>query len=267
MSTTFSQSSALIRIARPSSRMPALLTSTRTGPKRSRTSVEGALHLLGVGDVGLHVGAVARQRRDGPAAVAQALGDRRADAARAAGDERAALRHGMGALLPRHDARAPHEAGAEGRQGDDVRPGAGGPRSRPGPGASGIEADEVLAIRSTFTYRRSGGRPSSAAAASRMRELAWWATKQVDVVDGQPGALERDAAWRRPSADRVAVDLAALHLQDAGRALGVEQVGARAVGAQHEAAAGRARGRRRRRRRPRRRRRRRGRRCRGRRGR
>ena len=76
-------------MARPSRVTPALLTSTSTGPKRSRDLVEGGLDLPGSRDVGLHSPPVRRERGDRPAVAAQALGDRGADAARAAGDHRA----------------------------------------------------------------------------------------------------------------------------------------------------------------------------------
>ena len=113
----------------------------------------------------------------------------------------------MHALLPGHDAGAPDEAGAEGGQRRRSR------RARRRPvalglrqSASGIEAEDVLATRSTLSddAARAAGR-ARAAAASMMRALAWWATKQVEVVDGQPGARRaprrvastmRATAWR-----------------------------------------------------------------------
>ena len=78
--------------------------------------------------------------------------------------------------------------------------------------------------------------PSSAAAASMMRDVGLVGDEEVDVVDGPPGALERLAGGRGHAPHGVAVDVGALHAQLALVALGVEQVGLRAVGAEHEAA-------------------------------
>jgi hypothetical protein len=41
-----------------------------------------------------------------------------------------------------------------------------------------MDAEDVLATRSTLRTTRSAGRPSSAAAASTMRAFAWWATNR-----------------------------------------------------------------------------------------
>jgi hypothetical protein len=41
-----------------------------------------------------------------------------------------------------------------------------------------MEADDVLATRSTLRASLAWGRPSSLAADSMIREFAWWATKR-----------------------------------------------------------------------------------------
>src|SRR3954464_14971470 len=121
-STTRSHSSADMRIARPSSRPPALLTSTSTGPKRSRTASKAAATCsesetsaltsepLPLRDSVATFQPPSRRRcaiaapipREPPVTSAQPPSG--AD---------------MHALLPADDARAPDEAGAERRQRDD----------------------------------------------------------------------------------------------------------------------------------------------------
>ena len=120
-----------MRIARPSSAHAGVVDEHEDGPEAlAHLARRRPDDLLGVADVGLHVAAVAaRGVATFQPSVAQALGDRGADAARAAGDERAAAPSGadMHALLPAHDARAPHEAGAEGGQARRSRRASGGP--------------------------------------------------------------------------------------------------------------------------------------------
>src|SRR3954452_3619964 len=118
---TRSHCSALIRMARPSWRSPALLTSTRTGPKRSRTASKAASTDAGsptsactsplerpsvapVKPSSASCAATPRPMpREPPVTSATGLSGRDIDA-----------------LLPRHDAGAPHEAGAERRERDRV---------------------------------------------------------------------------------------------------------------------------------------------------
>ena len=186
-------------MARPSWRTPALLTSTRIGPKRSRSCAKALVDGLGVGDVGLHVAAGASHRGDGVALVAQAAGDRRADAARAAGHDGAP---GAGGLRRRH-ARAPSSPRSprptrsprRRRPARRWRRVAAGPSRSACASASGIEADEVLATRSRLSATRARSRPSSAAAASMIRALAWWATKRS--TSSTPRPLRSSASLRR----------------------------------------------------------------------
>ena len=65
--------------------------------------------------------------------------------------------------------------------------------------------------------RARAGRPSSAAAASMMRALAWWATNRSRSLDADARAVERGARRLHHPGDGVAVDLAALHAQRRAR--------------------------------------------------
>ena len=130
----------------------------------------------------------------------------------------------MHALLPADDAGAPDEAGAEGGQPDG---GAGlqpTRRARPGRSASGIEAEDVLATRSTLTTTLRRATPRRRAAASMIR--------------GWPGGRRRGRG-RRPSSSRgaaprrrldhprdgVAVDLRPSMRSRRSSLVGVQQVG------------------------------------------
>src|SRR5919201_937076 len=198
VSSTVLHSSAPMRIARPSARTPALLTSTRTGPKRSRTWSNAAWTCSGsltsawtsprlrasvttVKPSSRRRWAIAAPMpRVPPVTSATGCSTGRAPFSRA----------DMHALLPGDDARAPDEAGAEG-----------GERHRR------TRAQETVAL--GLPQRQRDGRRR------RVRDL---------------GDVERHALG-------VAVDLAALHAQLALVDLGVEEVGVRAVGVQLEAAA------------------------------
>ena len=87
------KSSSFMRISRPSRVIPALLTSTSTGPWCSSTSVNAAVDGLGVGDVALHAeqpvggAAAAVGHRDGVALLGERPGDGQADPAVPAGDQ------------------------------------------------------------------------------------------------------------------------------------------------------------------------------------
>src|ERR671932_430792 len=118
-STTRSHSSADMRIARPSSRTPALLTSTSTGPKRSRTSSKALTTCSGSETSALTSEPV--PLRESVATLkpsARSLSAIAAPIPREPPVTSAQPPSGadMGALLPADDARAPHEPGAERRQ-------------------------------------------------------------------------------------------------------------------------------------------------------
>ena len=240
VSTTACHSSAGMRMVRPSWRTPALLTSTRIGPKRSRTSSKAACDLLGVADVGLHVA-----RRCGPGARRSSRRSRRRSAMAAPMPRVPPVTSAQPSWPLRADMRRapsssrrprPTRSRRRRRPGRRWRRASGGPSRSACSRASGIEADDVLATRSTLTTTFSAAARARAAAASMMRTLAWWATKRSMSSTVQPGARERLAGRRGHARDGVAVDLGALHAQHALVALGVEQVGLRAVGAEHEAA-------------------------------
>ena len=212
----------------------------RARSARARPS-KAACDLLGVADVGLHVARRAAQARD-----RSSRRSRRRSAIAAPMPRVPPVTSGAAVVAVRHrHARAPSSSRCP-------RPTRSRRRRRPGrrwrracrrpsrsacSRASGIEADDVLATRSTLTHDLLGRRcRARRAAASMMRTLAWWATKRSMSSIGPPGALERLAASPRPCAARRGGRPRALHAQHALVALGVEQVGLRAVGAEHEAA-------------------------------
>src|SRR3954451_2597300 len=237
-STNACHSSAGMRMVRPSWRTPALLTSTRIGPKRSRTSAKAAWTCSG----SLTSACTSPEVRLRRATFQPSLSRRSAMAApmpRVPPVTRAQpslpLGADMHALLPAHDARAPHEASAEGGQGD---------------GVTGLEAALALGLLEGEWDRRrrgvghavdvdddllqrhaqlGGGRVDDA-------HVGLVGDEEVDVLDRAPGALERLAAGSGHPPHGVAVDVGALHAQHPLVALGVEQVGLRAVGAEDEAA-------------------------------
>ena len=93
VSITDAQSSSDIRTSRVSAVIPALATSTSTGPVRRLDLDERRLDRLGVRDVAAYVeaalgsAAAAGRHRDAVALRHERLGDRPTDAAVAAGDE------------------------------------------------------------------------------------------------------------------------------------------------------------------------------------
>src|SRR4051794_11098771 len=238
VSTTACHSSAGMRMVRPSWRTPALLTSTRIGPKRSRTSSKAAWTCSG-SVTSACTSPDVRLRR---ATFQPSLSRRSAMAAPmprvppvTSAQPSLPLGADMHALLPAHDARAPHEAGAEGGQGD---------------GVTGLQAALALGL---LERERDGGRRRVGHAVdvdddllARDAELArrslddadvgLMGDEEVDVLHGAPGTLERLAAGGGHPPHRVAIDVGPLHAQDALVALCVEQVGLRPIGAEHEAA-------------------------------
>src|SRR4051794_16786093 len=238
-STTRSHSSALMRIARPSSRTPALLTSTSTGPKRSRTSSKAlptcsesatsalTSELLPLRD---SVATLNPSSRSLPAIAAPM--PREPPVTSAQPPSRADMR----ALLPAHDARAPDEAGAERRQRDD---------------RAGLEAPVALGVGQRERDRRRrrvrdpvdvdhdllGRQSELVAGGGEDAHVRLVGDEEDDVVDRQARAADRLARGLDHAADRVAVDLAALHAQLRVGALGVEHVRLRGVRAEDEAAA------------------------------
>src|SRR5215207_3932776 len=198
VSTTSCHSASGIRIARPSWRTPALLTSTRIGPKRSWTSSRAALTSSAL-PTSACTSPDVRPRR----ATFQPSASRRS--AIAAPMPRvppvtraqpswplvfAASGTGLPAFLPAHDARAPHEAGAEGGQRD---------------GGAGLEQPVFLGARQR--QRDRGRRRVGGEVDVDGDLLAWHAElggggvddagvglvgdEEVDVVHRPPGALER----------------------------------------------------------------------------
>src|SRR5215210_249806 len=237
MSTTRSHSSADMRIARPSSRTPALLTSTRTGPKRSRTWSKAAPTCSGSETSAC----TSAPLRDSVATVKPSARRRSAIAAPMPREPpvtsaQPPSRADMLALLPAHDARAPHEAGAErGQRHDRTRLEAAlalglleGERDR-GRRRVGdtVDVDHDLLGRQAHLGRRGLDDP----------HVGLVGDEQVDVLDRQPGALDRLVRRGDHAPDRVAVDLAALHAEHRLDALGVEHVRLGGVGAEDEAAA------------------------------
>src|SRR4051812_4952463 len=238
-STTRSHSSADMRIVRPSSRTPALLTSTSTGPKRSRTSSKARTTCSG-SDTSALTSELLPLRES----VATLKPSPRSFSAIAAPMPReppvtsAQPPSGadMRALLPAHDARAPHEAGAERRQGYDgarlqaaLALGVGQRERDRGRRRVGdpVDVDHDLL----------GRQPELVAGGREDADVRLMGDEEIDVVDGQAGALDRLGRRLDHPADRVAVDLAALPAERRGGGLGVEHVRLRGVRAEHEAAA------------------------------
>src|SRR5918998_6368151 len=231
---TDSHCSALMRIARPSWRSPALLTSTSTGPKRSRTCSKAAST-----DCGSPTSAwtsplvrpsVATLKPSPPRRSAIALPmPRDPPVTSATGFSGRDIRP----FLPGQDARAPDEAGAEGGDRDgrarlqptfalglmqrqrDRRAGRVGHR---------VDVDEDLLLGNAETPR-SGLDDALVGLVD---------DEQVDLVDRELGAHERLVRRLDHALDGVAVDLLALHPQQALVVGRVEQVAVDAVGAQHE---------------------------------
>src|SRR3954469_2547698 len=115
VSRTLRHCSCDMRTARPSSRTPALLTSTRIGPCSCSISSKARLTWSG--------SRTSQVARPSVATVHPSLRRRSATAAPMplvppVTTAQPPLCADMDALLPAHDARAPHEAGAEGRQRD-----------------------------------------------------------------------------------------------------------------------------------------------------
>src|SRR4051794_9078065 len=238
-STTRSHSSADMRIARPSSRTPALLTSTSTGPKRSRTSSkalttcsESATSALTSDLLPLRESVATVKPSSRSFSAIAAPMPREPPVTSAQPPSGADMR----ALLPAHDARAPHEARAERRQRDDragLQPpvplgvGQGERDRRRRRVRDAVDVDHDLLGRKAELV--AGGREDP--------DVRLVGDEEVDVVDRQPGAADRLAGRLDHALDRVAVDLATLHAQLRVLALGVEHVRLRGVGAEHEAAA------------------------------
>src|SRR3954468_2906399 len=228
-----------MRIARPSSRTPALLTSTRTGPKRWRTCSnaattcsESATSACTSEPVPLRESVATFQPSSRSLPAIAAPMPREPPVTSAQPPSGADMR----ALLPAHDARAPHEAGTERRQRDDragLQPAGAlglGQRERDRGRRrvrDAVDVDHELLGRQPELVGRGGEDP----------DVRLVGDEEVDVVDGQPGVGDRLARRLDHAADRVAVDLAALHAQHGVRPLGVEHVGLGGVGAEDEAAA------------------------------
>src|SRR5919108_437587 len=201
VSTTACHSSSGMRMARPSWRTPALLTSTRIGPKRSCSSSKAAL-TCAASPTSACTSPDVRPRR---ATFHPSASRRSAIAApmprvppvTSAQPSwpflRALSGTGLATLLPADDARAPDEPGAEGGQGDG---GAGlqapfllgsseRERDRRGRRVGGaIDVDRDLLARQAELGRRGLDDP----------HVGLVGDEEVDVVDGAAGASERLAA-------------------------------------------------------------------------
>src|SRR3954471_25089843 len=192
-STTRSHSSADMRIARPSSRTPALLTSTSTGPKRSRTSSNALPTCSASATSALtsellplreSVATLKPSSRSLPAIAAPMPREPPVTSAQPPSGA------DMRALLPAHDARAPHEAGAERRQRDDrarlEAPVALGVGQREGDRRGrrvrdAVDVDHELLGRQPELVRRGGEDP----------DVRLVGDEEVDVLDRQARAADR----------------------------------------------------------------------------
>src|SRR3954463_2195761 len=238
-STTRSHSSADMRIARPSSRPPALWTSTSTGPKRSRTSSNALPTCSASATSALtsellplreSVATVKPSSRSLPAIAAPMPREPPVTSAQPLSGA------DMRALLPARDARAPHEASAERRQRDD--------RARLQPalalGVGQRERDRGRRrVRDPVDVDHDllGRQAELVSGGGEDADVRLVGDEEVDVLDRQPGAPDRLAGRLDHAADRVAVDLAALHAELRVVALGVEHVRLRRLGAEYEPAA------------------------------
>src|SRR3954462_7785215 len=182
-----------MRIARPSSRTPALLTSTRTGPKRWRTCSkaattcsESATSACTSEPLPLRESVATFQPSPRSFSAIAAPMPREPPVTSAQPPSGADMR----ALLPAHDARPPHEARAERRQGDD---------------RAGLQAALALGLLQGERDRRGRrvrnavdvdhdllGRKAELVAGRREDpDVGLVGDEQVYVVDGQPGVRDR----------------------------------------------------------------------------
>src|SRR3954462_7635954 len=192
-STTRSHSSADMRTARPSSRTPALFTSTSTGPKRSRTCSnaattcsESATSARTSAPLPLRESVATFQPSSRSFSAIAAPMPREPPVTSAQPPSGADMR----ALLPAHDARAPHEARAERRQRDD---------------RAGLQAALALGLLEGERDRRRrrvrdavdvdldllGRKPELVAGGREDPDVGLVGDEQVYVVDGQPGVRDR----------------------------------------------------------------------------
>ena len=170
--------------------MPALATRTSTGPSSSSIAGDGRLDLVGVGDVAADRGEAGlvdrggrRGDRDPVAGGGEGPGAGQPDAPAAAGDEH---RSTGGAGRRCASSRGPLQHGARPsscrRRSPPSAPGrrgAAGPASAASARAIGIDAAEVLPVRSSTLAVRSASMPSLAQADMMIRALAWWGTNRA----------------------------------------------------------------------------------------
>src|SRR5918997_6291919 len=234
VSITDSHWSAFMRIASPSWRSPALLTSTSTGPYRSRTCAKALSTEAGSPTSActspLVRPSVTTVSPSSPSRCAIALPIPRPPPVTSATPPSGT---GMDALLPLHDARAPHEAAAERGERD---------------GVAGLEVTALLGVVQRERDRRARrvgdrvdvgedlllGHLQAPRGGVDDALVGLVDDEHVDVVDGHPGAAQRLGRRLDHPLDGVAVDLLALHPQQPLLAPGVEQVAVLAVGGQHE---------------------------------
>src|SRR5713226_6597658 len=237
VSTTLSQSSALMRMARPSRRWPALLTSTCTGPKRSRASTKARSTASGSDTSAwrsppFRLSVATFQPRSRRASATAAPIPRVPPVTRAQPPSGA----DMHALLPGHDARAPHEAGPEGGQADAVAGvqravALGLPQSQRDRGRRGVR--DVIDVEGDALARQAElvGRRLDDPRVGLMGD------EQVEIGRGQVAPVQRRLRRLDHPADGVAVDLAALHPYQPLVGVGVEQVAVDAVAPELEGGA------------------------------
>src|SRR5437763_3284400 len=241
VSTTLPHSSALMRIASPSRRWPALLTSTCTGPKRSRASAKARSTASGSPTSAMTSPpvlprATTRQPRSRSAPATAAPMPRVPPVTRAqppSGGPPLPSRADMHALLPRDDAGAPHEAGAEGGQPDPVA----GPQRTAALGLPQRERDrcrrrvgDMVDVERHAVTRHSElvGRGLDDAGVGLVGD------EQIELARLQAAVGKRGPRRLDHPADGVTVDLAPLHAQQPLLGPGVEQVAVDAVAAELE---------------------------------
>src|SRR6478752_1222171 len=234
VSTTLPQSSALMRIARPSRRWPALLTSTWTGPKRSRASAKARSTASGSDtsawrSAPFRLSVATFHPRSRSASATAAPMPRVPPVTTAQPSSRA----DMDALLPRHDARAPHEPGAKGGEADAVA-GAqravafGLPQRQGDRGRRCVR--EVIDVEGDALARQAEliGRRLDDPRVGLMGD------EQIEIGRVQPAPVQRGLGCLDHPANGVAVDLSALHPDQPLIRVGVEQVAMDAVAAELE---------------------------------
>src|SRR5436190_14160604 len=231
VSITLSQSSTLMRMARPSRWWPALLTSTCTGPKRSRAATKARSTASGSETSAwmsppLRLAVATFIPRSRSASVTAAPMPRVPPVTTAhppSGTD-------MHALLPGHDTRTPDEPRAEGGQADAV---AGAQRAvalglPQGQGDRGRgRVRDVIEVERDALARH----PELVGRRLDDSRVGLMGDEQVEVGRVQAAPVQRGLRRLHHAADGMAVDLATLHPDQPLVGIGVEQVPMDAVAA------------------------------------